>query len=281
MSGGVDSSVAAALLVEQGYDVVGVTLRLTRWDDAADGVRGSEAAAPRTPRETRGRLIGYAPHEALPPSDRDLADAARVIAAQSLTSPFLAFLRDKSLLFNEARTAFVMYAVKGRTWVALGDPVGPDDQSSDLIRQFLERCDDFGGVPVFYEIDKARLHLYADFGLVFVKLGEAATVDLSRFTLEGGQASKHRQALRRLEKDGASFRVLEPHEVVAVIGQLRQVSDAWLAAKSTAEKGFSLGFFDDGIRVAISGRGDRACGTDRGVCKYLVRRQPRTKCLSI
>ena len=35
MSGGVDSSVAAALLVEQGYDVVGVTLRLTPWDEPA------------------------------------------------------------------------------------------------------------------------------------------------------------------------------------------------------------------------------------------------------
>ena len=33
MSGGVDSSVAAALLVEQGYDVVGMMLRL--WNDDA------------------------------------------------------------------------------------------------------------------------------------------------------------------------------------------------------------------------------------------------------
>jgi tRNA-uridine 2-sulfurtransferase len=33
MSGGVDSSVAAALLVEQGYDVVGITLRVWPWQE--------------------------------------------------------------------------------------------------------------------------------------------------------------------------------------------------------------------------------------------------------
>ncbi|MBI2205480.1 MAG: tRNA 2-thiouridine(34) synthase MnmA [Candidatus Rokubacteria bacterium] len=39
MSGGVDSSVAAALLVEQGFDVVGVTLRVWPWREAADDTR--------------------------------------------------------------------------------------------------------------------------------------------------------------------------------------------------------------------------------------------------
>ena len=36
MSGGVDSSVAAALLVEDGHDVVGVTLRVWPWSNTAD-----------------------------------------------------------------------------------------------------------------------------------------------------------------------------------------------------------------------------------------------------
>ena len=191
------------------------------------------------------RLIGYAPHEAPTPSDADLDDAGRAIAAQTSTSPYLVYLRDKALLFSDDRTGFVMYGVQGRTWVAMGDPVGPDDRLNDLIRRFLERCDDFGGVPVFYEIGKTHLHRYADFGLTFVKLGEEAKVDLTTFTLQGSEASKHRQAIRRLEKDGGTFRIVEPADVPAIASQLRAVSDEWLAAKASAEKGFSLGFFDE------------------------------------
>jgi len=207
------------------------------------------------------RLLRPAPHEAPAPDDRDLDAAGRAIDAQTSTFPNLVYLRDKALLFNEDRTAFVMYGVQGRTWVALGDPVGPDDRMDDLIRDFLERCDDFGGVPVFYEVDKANLHRYADFGLTFVKLGEEAKVDLTRFTLEGSDASAYRQVMRRLDKDGGTFRIVEPAGVRAILGQLRAVSDDWLAAKASAEKGFSLGFFDEAylsrFPIAVVERGGR------------------------
>jgi phosphatidylglycerol lysyltransferase len=138
-----------------------------------------------------------------------------------------------------------MYGVQGRTWVALGDPVGPDAAMAGLIRGFLERCDDFGGVPAFYEIGSAHLHRYADYGLTFVKLGEEAKVDLTALSLEGGHAARYRQSMRRLEKDGGSFRIIPVDDVPAAMGQLNAVSDDWLRLKAGGEKGFSLGFFDE------------------------------------
>ena len=191
------------------------------------------------------RLIGHSPVEAVEPAAEELEAAGRVIDRQTSTTPMLVFLRDKALLFNDARSAFVMYGVQGRTWIAMGDPVGPEADLGPMIRLFLERADDFGVRPVFYQVTKANLHHYADFGLTFVKLGEEARVDLSTFTIEGGRGTRARQAFRRLEKDRATFRLAPAEDVPALLPQLRRVSDNWLREKSAAEKGFSLGFFDD------------------------------------
>jgi phosphatidylglycerol lysyltransferase len=190
-------------------------------------------------------MMRAAPHEIEAPSAEDLADADRVIATQTSTTPILVHLRDKAVLFDESRRAFVMYGVQGRTWLALGDPVGPIDLVSTMIRMFLERCDDYSGTPAFYEIGTKHLHRYADFGLTFVKLGEEARVDLRAFTMQGGSAAKYRQVTRRLEKAGGTFRIAEVSEVASLMPSLRRVSDDWLAVRSAAEKGFSLGFFDE------------------------------------
>jgi phosphatidylglycerol lysyltransferase len=213
--------------------------------DASRFLRASVGAAVVLLLFALARLIGYGPHEAPAPTPADLQDAEKAIAAQTSTSPNLVFLKDKSLLFDDTRSAFIMYAVQRRTWAALGDPVGPEERLTDLVRLFLERCADFGGIPVFYEVTRAHLHRYADFGLTFVKLGEAARVDLTTFTLEGGHAARYRQVLRRLDKDGGVFRIVEPAGVPAILTALRAVSDDWLAAKAGGEKGFSLGFFEE------------------------------------
>jgi phosphatidylglycerol lysyltransferase len=189
------------------------------------------------------RWLVPAPHRLTRPTDADLDTARAVIDRQPWTFPYLAFLRDKALLFDDERQSFVMYGVQGRTWVALGDPVGPDDRAADLIRRFLDRCDDSGGVPAFYEVREEHLHHYRDLGLTAVKLGEEARVDLTTFTLAGGGWSKQRQNLRRLERSGVTFRIVPRAAAAPMMDELHAVSDEWLSAKAGGEKGFSLGCF--------------------------------------
>jgi phosphatidylglycerol lysyltransferase len=191
------------------------------------------------------RLLRPAPPEMRPPTSEERAAAEKVIAGQEATLPYLVFMGDKALLFDEERTGFVMYGVRGGTWAALGDPVGSPAKAAALVRAFLERADDFGATPVFYQVRPERLHVYADFGLAFVKLGEEARVCLERFTLEGRESKTLRNALSRLEREAARFRVVPPEDVPALLPALREVSDEWLAARGAAEKGFSLGSFHE------------------------------------
>ncbi|HUL77247.1 MAG TPA: bifunctional lysylphosphatidylglycerol flippase/synthetase MprF, partial [Vicinamibacteria bacterium] len=192
-----------------------------------------------------GRLLRPAPYEVEPPGEAERADAQKVIDGQGATLPYLAFLGDKGLLFDEQRAGFVMYGVQGRTWVALGDPVGPPEVAGSLVRGFLEHAQDFDATPVFYQVSPEYLHLYADFGLGFVKLGEDAVVNLDGFSVQGHEGRGFRHALARLERAGARFRVAPREEVSSLLPELRVVSDEWLAAHRAAEKGFSLGSFDE------------------------------------
>lgn len=171
--------------------------------------------------------------------------AAALIAQGDDTIANLALLGDKSLMFNADRTAFIMYQVSGNSWVAMGDPVGPPEACEALAWEFLENCDVMAVSPVFYQVKPQNLPLYIDLGLTLSKLGEEARVPLDTLTLDGAQRADLRQACRRANRDGASFEVIPRTNVAASLGELRTVSDAWLAEKNTAEKRFSLGFFDE------------------------------------
>lgn len=214
-------------------------------DDAPRFLRASLGAAVVLFAFGISRLLRPLPHFTEPPSGAALADAERIVRAQGDTLPFLAWLRDKELLFNPERTAFIMYGVRGRTWVALGDPVGPPAAAAPLIRDFVERADDDGATPVFYQVHPEQLHCYADPGLAFAKFGEEARIHLEGLSLAGGRFKELRAAMQRLKREHVDFRIVAPEAVAAILPQLRSVSDDWLAGKAGGEKGFSLGFFAD------------------------------------
>jgi phosphatidylglycerol lysyltransferase len=190
------------------------------------------------------RLLRPAP-PALPPSTpADLARASTIVRGAPRCSAHLALLGDKQLLFHDSGPAFVMYGVSGRSWVAMGDPVGPPELRRELAWRFHEVADAHGGVTVFYEVGAEDLPVYLDLGLSLRKLGEEGRVRVADFSLEGGARKGLRQTLRRMEREGAAFEVLPAPEVPPLLDELAAVSDAWLAGKNTREKRFSLGRFD-------------------------------------
>ena len=168
-----------------------------------------------------------------------------VLAGATDSSANVALLGDKRFLWSADQKAFIMYQVSGNSWIAFGGPVGPASHYDELAWAFRELADEHNGRTVFYQVDDTSLSLYVDLGLSLSKLGEEAVVPLSGFSLQGSHRAELRQADNRAKKQGATFSIAGRAEVPAILPELRRVSDSWLAEKSTAEKGFSLGSFSE------------------------------------
>lgn len=178
-----------------------------------------------------------------PPTVEELQRVRPLVASAPESMASLALVGDKSLLLNDAGTAFLMYGVSGRAWVSMGDPVGPPDAATELAWRFLEMADRHHGWACFYQVGPGALPRYLDLGLTLLKLGEEATVPLQDFNLEGPERRGLRHGMHRMEREGWTFEVQPREAVPELMPQLRAISDAWLAEKHTREKGFSLGCF--------------------------------------
>jgi phosphatidylglycerol lysyltransferase len=166
-----------------------------------------------------------------------------IVAASTETVANLALLGDKSFLLNERKSAFIMYAVEGRTWVSMGDPIGPLEDREELVWQFVQLADRYAGWPVFYQTKPDNLHLYVDLGLTFQKLGEEARVELGRFAVDELKKTA-RHSYRKAVAEGCELEVVPASAVPALLPQLQAISDEWLKNKTAQEKSFSLGRFD-------------------------------------
>ena len=191
------------------------------------------------------RLFAAAPvplvHDVLPD---DVAEAA--LAHADRTDAMLAFTGDKRFLVSDSGDAFLMYQVKGASWIVLGDPVGPSEAWSELLWAIRARADAAQGRLLLYQIGLRIVPIAIEMGLKLVKYGEEATVELDGFTLETPEMRSVRKASRVAERAGAEFAVVPAAEMPAIIPELQAISDWWLADKDHAEKSFSVGRFEPG-----------------------------------
>ncbi|MCP1420730.1 phosphatidylglycerol lysyltransferase [Pseudomonas laurylsulfativorans] len=189
------------------------------------------------------------------PTPEELERASKILMASAQPDGGLALTGDKALLFHPNDEAFLMYARRGRSLVALYDPIGPGQQRAEMIWQFRDLCDIHHARPVFYQVRAENLPYYMDIGLTAIKLGEEARVDLKRFDLEakGKEMKDLRYTWNRGTRDGLSLEIHEPGQ--APMDELKVISDAWLTGKNVREKGFSLGRFSDDylkhFRIAV------------------------------
>ena len=151
-------------------------------------------------------------------SKPELEDIRRVLAESPSTLSNAVLTGDKHVLFSASGRSFIMYQVQGRSWIALGDPVGPRSEAEELVWRFRELSDEHGGRVVFYQSSVECLPLYVDLGLAAMKIGEEARVPLANFSLEGSIRAELRTARRRGERDRATFEVVPPPQVPSPAG---------------------------------------------------------------
>jgi lysylphosphatidylglycerol synthetase-like protein (DUF2156 family) len=156
----------------------------------------------------------------------------------------LALLGDKRFLFSASGKTFLMFGVRGRSWIALGGPVGLVCERQELLWRFRELADAHAARPVLYFMGPNLLPEIVEMGFALQKTGESANVLLETFSLQGRKREVLRRNWRKAGEAGAHFEVVGPEQARILIPELQAISDAWLSHHAGGEKSFSMGRFD-------------------------------------
>ncbi len=157
---------------------------------------------------------------------------------------FFKIYPDKLFFFNPEMSAFVSYRISGTYAVVLEDPVtGDDADRKACIRAFDEFCYENGLKNFFYRVPEKSLQLYTQLGKKVMLLGQEGVVDLSSFSLEGGQRKSMRNAINKVITSGYHASIHEPPLKDGLLQKLKAVSDDWLKDTGRSEIIFSQGMF--------------------------------------
>jgi phosphatidylglycerol lysyltransferase len=178
-------------------------------------------------------------------ADPDFQKVRAILAKAEIAEPAsnLALLGDKRFLFSASGESFLMFGVRGRSWIALGGPVGRRSERLELFWRFRELADAHAARPGFYGLSADDLPDIVELGFSIQKVGESAAVPLETFSLEGRRRGNLRRAWRKACEEAVTFEVVEGAAVEALMPDLQAISDRWLAHHAGGEKGFSMGGF--------------------------------------
>lgn len=278
MSGGVDSSVAAHLLLEQGHEVVGVFMRHGEEAIQACSVDGNVATSPLLPLYTR-----RADHKQGCCSAEDAEDARRV--ADRFQIPFYAL--NLQAEFRQIIDYFVEEYTVGRTpnpcvmcnnWIKFGklfdyaDSIGAEFVATGHYARLAE-CDGVPSTGLYRGIDDDKDQSYVLFG-IHPHL-------LSRMLLPVGEFCKPR--IRELA-DQLGLRVADKRDSQEICFVTSGKHDEFVRARRdqvdtsgeiVTTEGVVVGQHPGIERFTIGQR--RGLGVARGERNFVVRIEPETR----
>jgi phosphatidylglycerol lysyltransferase len=174
---------------------------------------------------------------------RKVAEMTHLHGKNSIS--YFALGTDKSYFFSSSGKAVISYVLQGSSAVVAGDPIGPENETPIILREFMTFCQQQDWTIVLWQVRAELMALYRSAGLHLLKIGEDAIVRTASFTLKGGAMANVRTSAKRAEKEGLG--IVFYHGYVTDYEQLAQmenISRFWLASKGGSEMGFSMGHFD-------------------------------------
>ena len=222
-------------------------LRVMADADAARAIRSSAGAAVFLLAVGVWRLLATPATPAVAGEDDPDFNRVRGILATAETaepSSNLALRGDKRFLFSESGKSFLMFGVRGRSWIALGAPVGCRAERLDMLWRFRELADAHAARPGIYGLGPDDLPDVVELGFAIQKVGETAAVPLESFSMEGRRLGNIRRSWRKTGEEGGCFEVVPAGGAEHLMAELQSVSDDWLSHHAGGEKSFSMGGFE-------------------------------------
>jgi len=176
---------------------------------------------------------------------RERALAAEIAAEHGRSAlDYFKLWPDKSYFFSHTQRCFLAYRVARNFAVVFSDPAGPEEEIKETIGRFSDFCAENDWGLGFYQTLPDFLPIYRQAGFKKLKIGDAAIVDLTEFTMAGKRMKKVRNKLKLLEKSGLRIIRYDPPLPERILSEAEEVSDEWLRLPGRQERGFSVGRFD-------------------------------------
>ena len=151
---------------------------------------------------------------------------------------------DKMIFNAEDKKSFIAYRISGNFAVVLENPVAENtDEIKYCIQKFEIYCYQNGLKSIYYRVPEESLNAFLSLGKKNLFLGQEAVVDLTAFSLEGGNKKSLRNALKKVSEKGFKATVHIAPIKDGLLQKIKAVSDEWLMDTERSEIIFSQGIF--------------------------------------